>query len=619
MTLMEAELTNVFNKTSAGYNSSRTGSSKDSSPVRTSYATGIKSDEDWVNYTRNLFLTARQHRREMVSKWKRFYRLRQSRPIAEYMGLKSNTPGNIPEIMPILAATVGWMTDQQFQWNVSTAADPFSAYSEYYDAVSDDLETVMQSSYLVNSEESEITKMLWDAFTYGTGFLKTTWDGTLSGGMGDGITRRVDLFTFYPDPAASSMLDANYFIEAKTMSIQEIDRRWPGSGKKIIEDGYIENVDQSPTQTRDTSKQIPHANPGPLSPATSMQYGRPGGAQISIADMYDRSVTVFECWVREHERYTTTVQDEDGKDVEEEHIFDQWRVIVSCGSCCLMNEPATEIWKHGQHPYSRYLPMDTGEFWGVSLVELLSAPAEILNRLLQSALANIELAGNPILVEDNRAQTQRTQITNRPGQRITKNIQGNIQWMEPPAIQQNIPEMLQYLLGRMETISGLSAVTKGSAPPGRNAQSVMDNLQEAAFVRIRMHLRNLEYALTDAGRKKASLITENYNTARMIAVVGPTGERSTLALRSRHFMAPTKYGATPMDYQLLVDAGAGTDTSRKVREDKLMQLFTLGAIDDLTLLEGLNIPNYLKIFQRVSAMKAAGAFQPPGARQRAGH
>lgn len=139
--------------------------------------------------------------------------------------------------------------------------------------------------------------------------------------------------------------------------------------------------------------------------------------------------------------------------------------------------------------------------------------------------------------------------------------------------------------------------------PGRNAQSVMDAMQEAAFVRIRMELVQLQLAMADAGRLKASLIVDNYTEARNMAIIGPDGTQAMLAIQPRHFLIPTRDGEVPLEYTLLVDAGAAQHTGRKAREDQLFSLANLGIIDGQAVLDGLDFPGRAEIIKRMNAAR----------------
>lgn len=577
-----------------------------------------QDDVALVNNLKDLFNTARAHRKPMVQRWNKCYKM-----LRGNVSLADGRPANklnINEIFPICRSWVGWMTDRRFHHTVAVSAAPFTAFYEFYSNLAKDLETVLDSTFFVNCEEAEITLGLWDTAQYGTAIFKTCWDNTLAGGMGDAKMSRVDPYGFYPDPAGKDLASCNYIIEARNMSLQELDRRFPGSAPKFRAGGNIDPVDEAPDQLSTSSSRFPRANPAAISPSTDNRYGPPGASKrlsTSSALLDDEGITVLECWIREHDTYDATVDDPETGESTEQHVFDGWRVIVVAGNQILLNESAKDIWQHGQHPYSRYVAYDLGEFWGLSLVELLISGQETINRLLNAAVLNIDLTGNPIMLEDTQASTQRQSLSNTPGRRVTKNASGEVKWLDPPRIQSDIPQFLSYFLQRMQNISGMSDINRGQNPGGRNAADVHDAVQESAFVGIRMALRSLEYTLRDTGHKKASLIVENYTVPRMTAILGPEGERSTLALRSRHFMVPTENGAIPMDFTLMVDAGSSSDTSRKVREDKMMTLFTLGAIDAYTLLEALNIPNRTQVIQRVQQMQQAGLQNPPGKRERA--
>lgn len=561
------------------------------------------ADIELANRVRNLFLRARDQRRPLVSQWNKNYRMLRNRHWAQSRPAWMPRP-EIPEIFPIIASFVGWMTDQRPEWQVAPWALPHSPYAGLMSQLGNDLSTVMKARYQDDDVETEIEKVIWDSQIYGTGIAKTGWDQTLHRGLGDITVRRIDPYSFYPDPQANTVREANYFIEARTYTIQELDRKFPGAAA-AFHTGMEEDVDSAPSQL-ETRESMPMANPGAISPATVPRYSHYGQSRLSTQNIDDAGVTVFEAWIREH--YI---------DRDTDRVIDGWRVIVVAGNRVLMNEPAEELWEHGEHPYERYVPYDLGEFWGLSLVELLSSPQESLNRILAGLQYNVELLGNPVFKEGTRSGLQRQQVTNKPGQRLTVNENSTAEWLDPPPLHEMIPELLRYFLQRMETISGLSAITRGGAPQGRNAQGVVDAMQEASFVRIRMALRNLERFMRRVGMKATSLIVENYNEPRMVAYLGPDGSSSIQALHANHFYLPgPDHTSMPLRFRLNVDVGSQTQTSREAREAKAMTMFGMGAIDDLALLEAVDFPNRKEIFERVQKLKAAGAFQPPGARQR---
>jgi hypothetical protein len=242
----------------------------------------------------------------------------------------------------------------------------------------------------------------------------------------------------------------------------------------------------------------------------------------------------------------------------------------------------------------------------------------MINRLLAAAQNNIELTGNPVWLEQSNAGIARTRVTNKPGQRLAVNptaggIGNAAGWLTPPPIRSDLPMFVQFYIGEMERISGLTAINRGMAPGGRNAASVVESLQEASFVRVRMASRNLERAMHDVGLKIASLITEFYTEPRMVALVGPNGERTARSLAAKHFYWPTgddTLEMLPFSFQLLVQAGSMLPTSRQARAAEAQTLFALGAIDHLSLLEAVDWPNRQLVYQRVMQQAQAGITGP---------
>jgi hypothetical protein len=554
---------------------------------------------------RELFYRARAARRPIVAQWQKNYRLITNKTWTQGRPAWMPSP-EVPEIYPIVTSMVGWMTDQRPILECAPSVTAGVPAYDFLSSTADDLATAINSTWQVNQFENEIEKTVWDGWTYGTGFFKTIWDNTLDNGLGNARLIHVDPFTVYPDPQSTSPKDWNYVVEARTMSLQEMDRRWPGSAELFGNGGQTEDVDVAPTRTDTATFGMPKANPGAISPATAPRYGLPGQGRVTANNslLSDPGVTVFECWIREH----TTEESDDTSRPDDVTVHDGWRVVVVAGNRVLMDEKAEDIWSHGRHPYSRFVVHDTGEFWGTSMVELLAPSQLAVNRLLASLQANIELVGSPPLKESQGAQIQRTKVTNRPGQRITMRNTNDAEWMQPPTLSPVMMQLIQYYVGRMEAVSGLSAISRGSTPTSRNSEGVLDSVQEASFVRVRMALRNLEYALRDQGNLMASLIVEFYDEPRIVSVVGPTGEASTRTLKAKHFYIPLTddEDPVPLKYTLLINAGSMLPVSSEARRQDAMMLGGMGFLDQTAVLEAFHWPHVKEVVQRTMAIAESG-------------
>jgi hypothetical protein len=571
------------------------------------------SDEELVRYCRELFYRARSYRRPIIGTWNRNYRVLRNRTWLSNRAAWLPSP-EVPEIRPILSQLAGWMTDQRPTYTAVAAASPHTPYFNQISKLADDLSTVIDSAAKVHRHEASIKMAIWDSYSMGTGLLKTAWDMTLDGGLGNAQLLRVDPYSFYPDPQATNEFDGNYYIEAHIMSTQEIDRRYR-SGHLFPEGSFIEDVDERPTRLNGTGN-TPHARtfPGQLSPmAPSTRSPSLWSSNLHAPDPNDRGVTVLECWLREH--FVTQINGHDT-------VFDYWRCVVIAKNIVLLNVPAYEIWSHAQHPYHRFVADDEGEFWGQSLVEDLASSQISLNRLLAGIQHNIDLTGNPPFLEGIRAGLERTRIPNRPAHASPSMTFDQAKWMQVPQLHPIIPSMIQFYVTEMERISGLSAINRGFTPTGRNASDVLDSVQEAGFTRIRSHLRSLEWALRSSLRSDRHPHRRELHVPRILAITGPEGQDSAMALNANHFMVPgrdqdgqvTKY---PLRFSILSQIGG--HISKLQERAEAIQLFTLGALDITALLEALNYPNRQDIAQRIARLQAAGAFQPPGARQRAQH
>jgi hypothetical protein len=570
-------------------------------PLNAHAATG--DEVALANQIRQLFFRARAHRRALVAEWNKNHRIMENRTWAQGRAPWLPSP-EVPEVYPIVETLVGWMTDQRPSLDIIPAANAHSPFHDFMSKISQDLKVTLDSTWQVHQYERQISMSVWDTFLCGAGILKSNWDTSLDGGMGNAKLSRVDPYTFYPDPAAHDLLDGNYYLEVRTMSLQELDRRFPGSSKRLADGAYIEDVDVAPEPLVSDSGTVPRANPAAITGGTP-RYGLPGQSRIHATD--DLGVTVFEAWLRQHEAWT----DDEG----DEHVFDTWRVVVVAGNCIIMDEDATELWGHGGHPYDRYVPVETGHFWTTPLVSRLRSCQLSINRLLAALQQNVELTGNPVFKESTRAGISRTKITNRPGQRVPVQDGGTAEWLDPPTASPQAMELINYYIDRMEKISGLTAIVRGASMTGRNAQGTVDAIQEGAFVRIRLSLRNLEWALRSSGEKLASLIAENYTSTRMVAIVGESGEDTALFLKPRHFYLPSEDGSAPMRFQMIVQAGSTMPTSRQQRAQEADVLYAMGALDIVGVLEAHDYPNRQEIARRVLEQQALGA-QPPGARQR---
>lgn len=586
-------------------------------------------NHDLVNRLRALYLDAQREKRKHYERWWRNYRLVNNQAGASGAGWAPAPRDS--EIYPTLSALVGWMTDQNTIIDCFPQADPHSPFYSFVSKLAEDMSQLMYTNWLVEDYDAQVKLSLWDTFIYGTGIFKNVWDQSLDGGYGNAVIRRVDPYAFYVDPMATSMDDAEYFVEKRRMSFQEVERRFPNSSLILRASSYEGmEEDEKPTLTGFSTRPNDPPNLGSL-PGGGTLWGKNSQRKTSPRDSSTPTIVVYEFWLRENDisdTYEDEMEDDDDDtkdrklEVSETSCVTKWRVVVVANGEVLMDEYAEDLWNHGQHPYERYVFDDIGEFYGISLVDHLAYPQIYINRLLTALQQNAELTGNPVFIDPTNSGLSRVGITNRPGQRLpvspaAMNSGQGPHWIDPPQMPPQVLELINFWISRIENTSGLSAIVRGATPTQRNSEGVISSVQEAAFVRIRAGLRNLEKALEKCAVKICDLIAEFYTEPRITSIIGPEGQQTSLVLQARHFYGPTKEGGAPLKFMIQIKAGASAPTSRQARTAEADTMFAMGALDTRSLLEAHQYPHIDTVMKRVKEERAEGV-QPPGARQRSG-
>lgn len=563
---------------------------------------------------RELFVRAREARRDLLVQWKRNYRTMHNRDWKPGATPWDEAPA-INQVFPTVASCVAWMTDQRPNLEVEATAEAFSPYWEFYDQISRHMNVCLQANFQNNLIADEISQVLWDVKQYGVGYFKTVWEPWLADGLGDIVPRRVDPFTIYPDPYARSPHQLSYIIEAKTMTVADADRTWPGAAQLIQAGGFLEDSEEAPHRLDSTTDHRKpraalasiHDETGtPIAGAVPDNYGRNvEGSRFKLTD--SPVITVLEAYVRGYHA-------EDSGTEGVSKVWDDWRCVVVTGNVVLLDKPCDDVNSWGSHPYDRTLDRNIGEWYGPCLVEQLAPIQRLINFLLQSIVRNIYLMGNPVLKEDPASATRNRRFTNRPGQRVQGH---NVGWMEPPQVQAQIAmPLVEFLKGEIESTSGLTAMVRGFAPTGRNAQGVLDSVQDAAFVRVREALRELERALRMVTSKMAASIAEFYTEERKMSLVGPDGQRFHLALRNRHFYIDGAEAGerVPLRFSIAASAGSELPTSKQARSAEAKHLFDMKAIDRYELLKAIGWQNYALVAQRMAEQDAMIAQTEAGTR-----
>lgn len=570
-------------------------------------APSTESPHDLILRLSGAYLQAKELKSQIVGEWKRNYRITMNRAapaIASAPGIRAN------ETYATVDARNAWITDQELDFSITPATDPYSVWAMTAQILGQHLEEILNSIYKTDHWYIEIVKMLWDASMYGAGFGKCVWDAGLEGGLGNVAFKSVSPWCLYIDPFANSLDDAQYIFEVHTMTPQEIERRFPDTMAAQIEQAAVTGDTATdhipPNQTSSRTKN------GALIPVDAGQgpttWGPAGNARTHTAQM-QRGVNVYECWIRENYEEWIEPTDPTMGTAKIRIVTDQWRVVVYSGQTVFVDEIAENLFHTDRHPYVRYVDVENGELWGSPILRDLAPCQMAMNTLLAMAQNNIVFTGNPVMVGVKGSGVERATWKNQPGQIYDVNggaggaAQNKPEWLRPPDLPPAMLQMIGFYREEMERIAGLSATQRGEVPSGRATDKQVQAGQEAGFVRIRSSVRNLEVTLSKAGELLANLIILNYDTDRFVAIVGEEGEMSSLRLQAQHFYAPHsgydgKMKFEPLRFALIVNGGSQKPTSRAARINEAIQLKGMGVVDDQFVLQSFQVSNWRSVLDR---------------------
>ena len=189
-------------------------------------------------------------------------------------------------------------------------------------------------------------------------------------------------------------------------------------------------------------------------------------------------------------------------------------------------------------------------------------------------------------------------IVNQHGQIIEKNRGATVTSLPISPLPPSPQEQLASMRRNLEDLSGVHDVSLGRLPGTIRSGVAIAELKQADATNQNDLIDNLEDFLARSGRKILKLVAENWNTSKLISVTGLGG-------KPEYFMAigeqgniknkkKNKYTFGEMDLPLAiigadnevrVQVGSWLAYTKEARQEKLKELFRLGAIDQKTYLE----------------------------------
>lgn len=472
-----------------------------------------------------------------------------------------------------------------------------------------------------------LTEVILDGYLYGTGMSSLGYDAELDYGLGSVVYRSEDPFYCYPSPDARNINDptSQGFIHAEPVETDTVKNRYPDKAH-LIKPDITDFVRSSKVAISDFK--LNRANTDRDMPDVTSDSGQ---------DSSEKRTLLITAYLKPEETEECEERDQDDVRYVLRKKYPRGRKVVIASGILLEDEELP--YEHGEIPFSRYINyILPREFYGISEVEQLESPQRTFNKLLNFSLDVLTLMGNPIWVVDSSSGVNTDMLVSRPGLVVEKEPGSEVRREEGEQLQPYVLQLTDRLVTWFNDVAGSQDVTRGATPGSVTAASAIEQLQEAARTRIRQKQRHLDAYIRDFGRQYVSLVLEKYSAPRVFRVTNNEGSTKYFKFSSQPIERQTPSGISERNYEVSVrhysfdpesdayvpaneavpflvkgrfDVKANTGSSLPFsvadKEQKALNLFDRGIIDEEEVLKQIDYPNRDAILARLQQRREAQA------------
>jgi hypothetical protein len=596
-----------------------------------------------IKLVEKLFSKARKHRSQYDNRWIDFYHMfrgkqwKEQRPSYRHSEVINHIFKSIQSTVPIQVDA-----RPRFEFLPEEPADLELAGI---------LNEAAESDWTKKGWSEQLLEVIYDSNIYSTGLSKMMFDPNADLKRGDLVYESLDPMYCYPDPDAR---DVNhkcwFFVHAEPMDVKKIKRRYKDVAEYIKSD-LADLTSSAKTDIGSQRFRSPVDNQTILTETGTMD------------GMSRDKALLITCWLTP-EMCEDDFEDKDVSETdpntgtvvpkfEQRAKYPNGRKIVICNN--VLCEDGPNGYDDAQIPYQRYVNyMLPREFWGISEVEQLEGPQKCFNKMVSFALDVMTLMGNPIWIVPTSTGIDTDNFTTKPGMVLEPDGDARPERVEGVGLQPYVLQLIDRMGQWFDSISGSQDVTRGVNPTGVTAASAISSLQEAAQTRIRQKARNLDVYLQQVGQQWLSRTFQFRTAPQMYRLTGQDGVEKYFRMHVEDFEVtqadpvtgqemPTgetkkrvtvqPYGANGMidplamqqyetrgKFDVRVTTGSSLPFAKSEKEQKLLNYFDRGIIDEEEVLKGSDYPNYQAVLQRVEQKKmmaaqaqASGAAPPPAA------
>lgn len=440
-----------------------------------------------------------------------------------------------------------------------------------------------------------VPEWLTDYLVYGTGIVKLGWN--LHDDLPD--CDIVDPFSFYVNPSATKLENAQWIIHMAPRPLYEIQELFPEKGHLVQAMGKMSEFEAlkiTDVQQGDkTLTQITDADSG----ETQIFEGKTEAMQ----NLEERALLV-EVYMRDGSLDYTDEEDDKGevKKVGKPKYPGGIRKICMANDVVLYDGPSRYQFldKMNRCPYPfPFVVMKNGgsahSFWGKPEPKRLKSLNLALDRIASQVMDNIHLMANPMWTVDETADVA-DQINNKPGSIIRKRGPGAVQMVQPASMPGYVFNFYSMMVDMFETVSGVTRSTMGKQEPNVTSGIQAQTYQKAATNKIDFKARQLDAAMQILGQMWIAMIKNMGSEMHTMTMKDNQGNEAEVVYQGMEF--------NQVDQMVRARVGSMLPDNRAYIEEKILALAQAGLLQDPEyILENMQLPGVERLVKQMRDQK----------------
>jgi len=241
---------------------------------------------------------------------------------------------------------------------------------------------------------------------------------------------------------------------------------------------------------------------------------------------------------------------------------------------------------HGQYPFCHVKHLESGGFYGVSLIEDLIPLQKEYNKNVSQLIENRNLMSRPKLLAP-RGSVDVGMITDQPGQIIQYNAGfGPPTPLQIPPIPGYVIEELQIIQSDFNDVAGQTDFMRQDSAARLSSATAIAYIQEQDSSKMSLVIHSFEDALEKIGSQYLSLVLQFWDEPRMIKVAGTDKAVTSVMYKN------TSIGDNT---DVRVEAGSALPYNKGAKQALLMDLVKMGIIQPQDMLRVLDMRGIEKV------------------------